>query len=419
MIAPIAQAETIEDLIAAGKLEASVLVKTPAPHFQKAPLLITVEVGTPGHFGTGVRVRDFAVPGSVVRPVSKFAFNESRRREGDTWTFQSWSFHLYAERPGALRIPALTTFVSVDAETNGVVEGELKLQVPPLKIVAPPETKGLASWVAATGFEVDESWEGVLETYQIGDAVTRVRRFTINDVPAMAIPASPDVEIDGIQVYYAPALVDDKTVGSSLKGVREERVIFTIKAGGTHTIPGHQIHWFNMNTRRVEQIDFASRTFEVEGGTTPDAAAAPEPSGKMENLLYWVMAVLGAALGYLLLRWLRRTSWYHYGRDYLEVWRSYHRIKTDFMRAAAQQDSRLCLALLYRRLSVHAEWQLSTVCASDPKLSAIAAALNAHAYSDGQPPEVGELQHLWQVCTKPEKPHDNEYELRLNPEPSQ
>jgi len=89
------------------------------------------------------------------------------------------------------------------------------------------------------------------------------------------------------------------------------------------------------------------------------------------------------------------------------------------MRAAAQQDSRRCLALLYKRMSEHPEWQLSTACATDPQLRAVSAALMAHAYSDGQPPEASELQRLWEVCTKPKERRDNLNALRLNPGPSQ
>jgi hypothetical protein len=421
-IAGIAQAETIEGLIAAGELEARVLVETSAPLFQKAPIVIAVEVGTPHRFSRGTRVRDFTVPGTLVRPVSSFAFNENRRRGGDSWAFQSWRFRLYSERAGILRTPALTTFISVDTKTQGAVEGEVRLQVPPLEIEAPPGTEGLASWVAATGFEVDESWEGVLEAYQAGDAVTRVRRFAIDGAPAMAIPASPQIELDGVQVYHAPALVDDKAVGGSLEGVREERVVFTVEAGGTHTIPGHSIHWFNLDTKAVERIDFPGRTLEVMGAAAPDTAADPEPTGmtgKTGNLVYWGLAVLGAALSYVLLRWLRRTTWYHSVRDRLEVWRRRRRTKKAFMRAAAQQDSRRCLALLYERMSEHAEWQLGTACATDPQLSAVSAALMAHAYGDGQPPEVSELQRLWKVCTTPKKKRDNLNQLRLNPGPSQ
>jgi hypothetical protein len=424
MSAPVALAETIEDLIAAGELEARVVVDTPVPLFQKAPVVIAVEVGTPGRFSKrGTRVRDFTVPGTLVRPSSKFAFNETRRRGGDSWSFQSWRFELYSERSGTLNVPSLTTFISVETKTNGVVEGEIQLQVPPLEIEIPPGTEGVASWVAATEFEVDESWEGLLETYQVGDAVTRIRRFTIKGAPAMAIPESPPVEIDGVQVYQAPALVDDKAVGSSLEGVREERVVFTVKAGGTHTIPGLRLHWFNIQTQAVEMIDLPGRTLDLPDAPKPNSAATSEPKDDTVNLLGWgAMVVLGVAVSYLLVRWIRRIrrmTWYRTVCDHLETWRGHRRTRKAFMRAAAQQDSRRCLALLYKRMSEHAEWQLSTACAADPRMSGVSAALMAHAYGDGQPPEASELQRLWEVCTTPKKQRDTQNELRLNPGPSQ
>jgi len=418
--APVVQAQTLEDLIAAGKLEARAVVQTPDPFFQKAPIVISVEVGTPGRFSRrGTRVRDFTVPGTLVRPISKFAFNETRRRGGDTWAFQSWRFELYSERAGTLRTPALTTFISVETETNDIVEGEVKLPVPPLEIEVPPGTEGLATWVAATEFEVDESWEGILETYQVGDAVTRTRRFTIKGAPAMAVPESPGVELDGVQVYQAPALVDDKAVGGSLEGLREERVVFTIKAGGTHAIPGHHIHWFNLKTQAVETIDLPERTFDLPGSATPNAVKASEPKEGIGSLWLWGLAVLGVALSYLLVRWIRRTTCYRTVRNHLKTWQGQRHARKAFMRAAAEQDSRRCLALLYERMSDHSEWQLSTACANDPQLLAVSAALMAHAYNDGQPPVVTEIQRLWEVCTKPKKQHDKQNALRLNPGSSQ
>lgn len=422
--APVALAETIEDLIAAGELEAHVVVDTPAPLFQKAAVVIAVEVGTPGRFSKrGTRIRDFTVPGTLVRPGSKFAFNETRRRGGDSWAFQSWRFKLYSQRSGTVSVPALKTFISVETKTKGVVEGEIELQVPPLAIEVPPGTEGLTSWLAATEFKVDESWEGLLETYQIGDAVTRTRRFTIKGAPAMAIPASPPVELDAVQVYQAPALVDDKAVGGSFEGVREERMVFTIKAGGTHTIPGLRLHWFNLKTQAVETIDLPGRTLDLPGTAKPNAAAASEPRDNTGNPLVWGLAVvLGVAFSSLLIRWFRRirqATWYRTLCDHLATWRSHRRARKAFMRAAAQQDSRRCLMLLYRRMSDHPQWQLSTACAADPQLRTISAALTAHAYSDGQPPEVSELQRLWEICTTPKKQREKQSGLRLNPGPSQ
>ena len=418
----VAQSKTIENLLSAGKLEARAVVQTPDPLYQKAPVVIAVEVGTPNRFSSrGTRVRDFTVPGTVIRPSSEFAFNETRRREGNRWEFQTWRFELYSERAGTVSIPPLTTFISVENGTNGVVEGEIQLQVPSLKIVEPPGTQGLASWVAATEFKIDESWEGILETYQIGDAVTRIRRFTIKGAPAMAIPESPRVELDGVQVYQAPALVDDKAVGGALEGIREERVVFTIKAGGSHAIPGDRFDWFNLNTNAVETIDLPGRTLDLPGTAKSGSPKSSEPEGEPGNPLVWGLTVLGVSLSWLLVRWsrrIRRTTGYRMVFDHLEIMRNHRRAKKDFMRAAAQQDSRRCLALLYKRMSAHPDWQLSAACENDPQLRAISAALMAHAYGDGQPLAASELKQLWRVRTKHKKQRDKVTALRLNPGPS-
>ena len=415
----VAGAASIQDLIDAGKLEARAVVKTTAPHYQKAPIEIVVEVGTPDRFKNGTRVRDFTVPGTLVRRTTKSAFNETRRLDGDRWDFQTWRFELFAERLGALSIPPLNTFISVETGEDGLVEGEIQLTVPNLQIEVAPGTESLDSWVAANKFTVEESWEGELESYEIGDAVTRVRKFTIQGAPAMAIPASPRIELDGVDLYHAPPKVDDQEVGGLLEGVREERVVFTFKGGGSFPIPDDRMHWFSVKTGAVETIDLPGRLLEVSGTLAPVAAVELETEGDPKNLLPWLLAGVGIALGYLLFRWMGRPSWFRHVRDRFQASRRHRGARTAFMRAAAQQDSRRCLALLYKRMSEHAEWQLSTACANDPQLSAASDALMAHAFGDGQPPEVSELQRLWEGATTPKKQRESLNALQLNPGPSQ
>ena len=95
----------------------------------------------------------------------------------------------------------------------------------------------LQQWLAAQQFAVEETWEGQLEAYQVGDALTRVRRFVAHGVPAMAIPASPEIALPGAQVYTAPALLEDKIIKGVLVGHREERTVVTLQAGGDYSIP--------------------------------------------------------------------------------------------------------------------------------------------------------------------------------------
>jgi len=379
-----------------------------------------VEVGTPYRFSSVTRVRDFTVPGTLVRRITKSAFNETRRKEGKSWNFQSLRFALHSERTGRLSIPTLTAFISIETEANGVVSGELKLTVPPLEVEVPPGTGDLSSWVAADTFKVEETWEGTLKTYEVGDAVTRVRRFTISGSPAMAIPESPPIELDGVEVYHAPALVDDKEVGGVLQGEREERVIFTFKGGGTHTIPEQNIHWFNLKTKAVEKIDFPGRVLEVSGApVSSEAAANPKQRGNKKGLWYGGLTALVAALGYLLFRWISRQSWLHLVRNRFDTLRYNRRTRKDFMQAAEQQNSSRCLELLYQRMSAHAEWQLSSACANDQQLSATADKLMAHAFGDGPPPETSEVQRLWELCRVAKNKQAISNTLQLNPGPSQ
>jgi len=237
----------------------------------------------------------------------------------------------------------LTTFISVETETNGVVEGEIKLPVPSLEIKKPPGVKGLSPWIAATELTADESWEGISKDYQVGDAITRIRRFTIKGAPAMVIPASPDVKLDGIHVYNAPALVEDKAVGGSFEGVREERVVFTIKSGGERTLPGHQIHWFNPTSQKIEKIEFPSRRIDVPGGAPSASSTTAESSDETKNFAIWALAVLGVVFGFWLLRWIGRRTWFKTFCKQFNIWKAHQRTKKDFMKAASQQDSRQCL----------------------------------------------------------------------------
>ena len=415
--ANVVSAATLEDLIATGELEAGIVLKSSAPHYQKAPIEFAVKVGTPKGFKNGTRMRDFTIPSALVRSTSKFAFNETQVIDGITWRFQSWSFELFSERTGMLSTPALTTYISVETEAHGVVEGELSLQIPDLEIEVPPGTEGLTTWVAANEFEVEETWEGELESHEVGDAITRIRSFSIKGAPAMAIPASPPVELDGVQVYDAPTLVDDKAVGGSLQGIRKERVVFTVKSGGTFTIPAHRIDWFNLKTQTVEQIDFPAHSFEVDGLLAATSAADSESESDTAFPWKWALVVLGAALIYFLIRYLGRSTGYHFATHQIEAWRNQRRDKTAYMQAVAQQDSRQCLALLYKRMAGHSEYQLGAACAHDLQLSATADALMAHAYGSGAAPEAADLKQLWDECSPRKNRKIQTEKLQLNPGP--
>ncbi|WP_083912918.1 BatD family protein [Rubritalea marina] len=415
VMAQMVSAETIEGLLSAGKLEARALVATPAPHYRKAPVEIVIEVGTPDRFNGSIRVRDFTVPTTLVRRMSKTAKNETRRREGVSWKFQTWRYQVHAEHEGTLGFPELTTFISVETEAHGEVKGALKLTVPAIQIVPAPGTEGLDSWVAATAFDVEESWESEQESYEVGDAVTRVRKFTIKGAPAMAIPESARIDFDGIYVYQAPALVDDQEVGGALQGTREERVVFTFKGGGSFTIPEEQIHWFNLQSQSVERIDFAERILQVSG---PPVSADRSADAAPRNAATWWYAGLAALLmvsAYLLARRTHGSLRIAQVRESLQAARRKRQDRAAFMQAAEAQNSHRCLELLYQQMAELSSWELRAACQHDPRMLAASEALMAHAFGSGKVPEPSEVKFLWQLSKAPKTQQRESNKLELNP----
>jgi hypothetical protein len=378
--------------------------------YQKAPILIAVEVGTSSVFENGIRVRDFTVPGVLIRLSSKFPINSTQRRDDFTWAFQTLRFRIYPQRSGELIIPKLTTLISIISETYGLISGEISLDVPPLNIDIPQGTEELNSWVAAKEFSIEETWEGELDSYEIGDAVTRTRIFSIKGAPGMAIPASSEQSLTGMKMYIAPELVNDKSVGGALDGVREERVVFTVKSGGSLTIPDENFYWFDLNTQVVKIIEMPGRILKVSG-TQSFKDWFPQDL----DSLNWLFAIVGVILSVFLLRQVLLSTGYNSLNLYAQKWREQRRNGEEFKQAVLKQDSHKCISLLYKRMSVHSEWQLNHAFAKDSEFLPIIDALMAHAYGNGSPPDPNSLYSLWKMSIKTAKQTASTNKLRLNP----
>ncbi len=407
-------ATTLEELLADGQLSAEVVVDTPPPLYQRAPIVLAVEVATPRWFSRGTRVRDFRVPGALVRPVSNFADNQSRRIDGDSWSVQRWRFRLFAQNPGPLSLPPLRVFVSVSTADHGVVDGELQLQPPVIKTIAPPGTENLESWVAASSLRIDERWDGELESYVAGDALTRHREFLIEDAPAMVIPGAADTQIEGLSVYTAPAEVADRSDRGRLSGVRRERQVFTFEQPGTYTLPGASYAWFNTRTATIETIALPERVVVV--GTGAEQADTAGADSSRATLPWQVIAALIVfATGLVLLARSRVGEFIARGiRRLRERWKR----ERAFARALREGDSQRILALLYQRLDTTSHNQLVTAFAAMPRERATCEQLMAHAYGNGEAPQKAEIRKLWKNLGAASPAPTAGRSLSLNPAPS-
>ncbi|MEM8550406.1 MAG: hypothetical protein AAGF10_06410, partial [Verrucomicrobiota bacterium] len=301
-VATTVQASTLEELLRTGELQAQVIVDSEAPFYQRAPIVVAVEVATPRWFSRGTRVQEFRIPNAIVRPVSSFADNQTRRINGQSWSAQRWRFRIYPLDSGDLVLPPISVNIAVNTEAHGNVEGELELTGPGLEVEIPPGLGDVTDWVASSEFSIDEQWTGLAESYEPGDAITRERSFIIKDSPAMLIPEVPAPEVAGASVYTAFAALNDRQDRGSLRGERQEQLVITFEKPGVYEIPGATYHWFNTRSQQMEQISFEPRLFTVTGvGATAETSGGL--GGRSLSVPIWVQLVLFASM---LVLWILR-----------------------------------------------------------------------------------------------------------------
>jgi hypothetical protein len=388
-----------------------------------------VEIATARWFGRGTRVRDFRIPGAVLRPVSTFADNSSRRINGETWSVQRWRFRVFPRESGRLTIPQLRVFVSVNTETDGTVEGELTLPSTTARIVSPPGTENLDIWVATPTLSIEQHWEGSLDAYLPGDAITRTRSFVVEDAPAMMLQGSETPQIPGLSFYQAPANVVDESHRGTLTGKREERMVITFEAPGHYQIPGLDYVWFNTGTGRLETISLPALELEVLA-----AEAMPRESAKRSAWLPGTPLILGsgAAVLLMLLLWLSRHSELSKrARTLVRRRLLQQRSRSAYLQALQQNNSALCLQLLYQQLAqsgsqrqlqdavrAHAAGQGRLFADAEQTPEHSLRLLLEHGYGQGDAlPGHKAAAELWKAVSEHSKDSDNETSspLQLNP----
>ncbi|GAB5415214.1 MAG: hypothetical protein Cons2KO_28170 [Congregibacter sp.] len=286
-----AHASTVEELLTNGQLEARLVIETAEPFYQKAPIIIAIEIGTPRWFARGTRVSSFRVAGAIVRPVSSFADNQTQRRADASWSFQRWRYRVYPQQTGTLERPPISASVSINTADEGIVSGDVRLAAVRLDVTSPPGVSEQQPWLATPDLRIEERWEGLRDGYEVGDAITRVRRFTAVDTPAMMIEESLIDPIEGLSLYAAPPELRDESSRGQLTGTREERLIITIEAPGEYELPGLQYQWFSTSTQRLETIEQAAFQFSVGADQGSDLDSPASPVAKRD--LSWLISLLG------------------------------------------------------------------------------------------------------------------------------
>jgi hypothetical protein len=278
-------------------------------------VVLVVELLAEGRFAGTPKFELPNLPGVVVfKPAERPQL--STETIGETsYTVQRHEFAIFAQRAGPVVIPAFKVRFSAAAGFVGVEPKDYGLKTSEHRFDAkmPPGAEELATIISTRDLVVEEQWEPEPgEGAKVGDAFTRSVTFRAPDVPGMAFPPLPSMEIEGLGIYSKSPVVRDRTERGEFTGERIEKVTYVCERHGPATLPALVIHWWDLDAEELKRVELSAKEFMVK----QSAVAKGEWAGETSYAPYVFGALLvllllggGAMLKYRVILLERHAAW--------------------------------------------------------------------------------------------------------------
>jgi hypothetical protein len=229
---------------------------------QKA--VVVVELYSPTYFSGVPRFDLPEVPGLVMMKVPGRPVIGSQQLGSDTYSVQSHEFFIYPQRAGRVTIPPFT--VQFGVAGVGMVKRTRHLLITrQLHFTAsmPTGAEHLQTLISAHELSVREDWRSMPEKPLVGDAFSRTITFRAPDIPAMAFPPIPPMEVPGLAIYPGPAQVRDQVSRGDLVGERIETITYVCEKPGELIIPALVFHWWDLSAKQLRRIELPAVQLDV------------------------------------------------------------------------------------------------------------------------------------------------------------
>ena len=203
--------------------------------------------------------------------------NREVRVGGDPYTrIELGFYHLFALRPGALELPAVTVKLRqargfFDEQRGGAATRTaepLPIIVKPLPKPLPPGFAGPTVGAVKLTATVDRSRINADEGVQL-TVETRVRGGRVEAAPEIALPPMP-----GFRVFPPSAETNSQVQRGQTRGFRRQRWLLRPKKGGRSTIPSLRLPFFDPARGKFETARTAPIHITVRGKPSADGATA-------------------------------------------------------------------------------------------------------------------------------------------------
>jgi hypothetical protein len=234
--------------------------------------VMVVELYSPTYFSGVPRFDLPEVPGLVMMKVPGRPVIGSEQLGSDTYSVQSHEFFIYPQRAGKVTIPPFP--VQFGVAGVGMAKPTRHLLITrQLHFTAsmPVGAEHLQTLISAHELAVREDWRSMPEKPLVGDAFSRTITFRAPDIPAMAFPPIPPMEVPGLAIYPGPAQVRDQVSRGDLVGERIETITYVCEKTGELMIPALVFHWWDLSAKQLRRIELPAVQLDV--AEDPDLVA--------------------------------------------------------------------------------------------------------------------------------------------------
>ena len=287
---------------------------------QRVTLLI--ELLAPGFFSGTAAFELPTVPGLMLAPPDGSPIVASETIDRTSYTVQRHELGVFSRRAGEQTIPPITVrfrFKQNPLDKDSIA-AEVRTEPVSFSVKLPPGAEKLGSLISARNLKVEEIWTPEPGKAKVGDAFTRTITFTAPEVPAMAFPPFPAGKIDGLGVYPKPPEVLDKSDRGSVTGSRRDTIVYVCQRAGQFTIPATRLTWFDLDTQKLQTIDFPAQDLSVSPNPAVESTALEQANSAPWTALFWILAAAGATF----IATLCRGYWMPWLSRALVRWRPVH-----------------------------------------------------------------------------------------------
>ncbi len=152
-----------------------------------------------------------------------------------------------------------------------------------------PEENNGYWWLPAKKAEIYSDWQKKLPQFKSGEAVNREIYLRVTGVIDTQLPKIKFAEIPGVKQYPEKPAIQSEVKNGDVVSVMKINTVYIPEKSGPLTIPAITVHWYNVDSGKMEKAVLPAVTVQVPPGATlptaeETASAAPSRGEQLKTL---------------------------------------------------------------------------------------------------------------------------------------